>query len=206
MIKTSSCARGKRRGAGNGKVLLALIGALLLAVLMSACSEASGGDAGAAPSDTAGKATTSTAASGIEVKIETKTEPIPYESEYEEDASINLGEYEVRQEGQEGTKELTYRVTYTNGIETARELISEVVLTEPVTYIEAVGTHVTHHEDPTATTSTSTTATNQQPDAAGSSCPAGVVAICADGSVSMGSTNPAIPLCAGRGGVARTCP
>lgn len=37
---------------------------------------------------------------------------------------------------------LTYRVTVVDGVETERELVSDVVTTEPVTQVTAVGTYV----------------------------------------------------------------
>jgi hypothetical protein len=207
MERKTIVAGGAIRCAG-GKILLVLLGIVLVPVILTGCSNANGADVGMEPTETVVSTVMTQTASGVEVKIVKTTAPIPYESEYNEDESIDLGDYKVTQEGEDGTKEVTYRVTYTNGIETARELVSEVVTKEPVTHIESVGMHVTHHEDPMATTSTSTTTTSTTDSSgtAGSACPSGAVAICADGTVSMGSTNPSIPVCAGRGGVARTCP
>lgn len=70
------------------------------------------------------------------------TKSIDYETEKIETDSLYEGQTKVKQKGEKGEKELTYSVTYINGEETDRELISEVVTKEPVKKIVLVGTKV----------------------------------------------------------------
>ena len=48
----------------------------------------------------------------------------------------------MRTPGVAGVKTLTYEVTYSDGTETARKLVSDVVTTKPVEQVTAVGTKV----------------------------------------------------------------
>lgn len=193
--------------AGVGFVILLLMAAV--GSLAPGCSDEDGsvGDETGATV----KTDTGSAAALIEEKIIVETVTIPFESVYEDDANMALGEAEERQGGVDGSREVTYKVTYKDGIEIGREMISETVVTEPVTHMVAVGTKVAPRTDTATTGTTSTTGTtpttgapgSQQPQAG--SCPSGAVAVCADGSITYGSSNRSVPLCAGRGGVARTC-
>lgn len=70
----------------------------------------------------------------------TETEEIEYETAYEDDSSMAKGEEKVSTEGEDGEKEITYRVTYVDGAEESREAISESVTKEPVTKVVRVGT------------------------------------------------------------------
>lgn len=73
------------------------------------------------------------------VETETKTEAIEYETVEEIDSSLEKGETEVKQEGIEGTKEVTYEVTYKKGKEIDRRVIDEKIIKEPVDEIILVG-------------------------------------------------------------------
>lgn len=50
--------------------------------------------------------------------------------------------------GRDGVKTLTYEVTYTNGVQTGKKLVREVVTRNPVTQVILVGTKVTQRCDP----------------------------------------------------------
>ena len=76
----------------------------------------------------------------VEVRAVTETEEIPFEQERVDDPSLPEGTEEVRVEGRAGLKRLVYRVTITDGVETARELVTEVVVREPVHEVVATGT------------------------------------------------------------------
>jgi len=68
------------------------------------------------------------------------TEKIPFSSKNEEEVNMLRGTTKIFQEGQEGTKTTTYRVTYnSNGKEISRSKISEKVTKQPVTQITKVG-------------------------------------------------------------------
>ena len=77
---------------------------------------------------------------GVHMEQATEHEPIPFETEIEYTASMYQGESACRRQGQEGEKELTYKVTYVDGKEESRELVGESVTREPVNEIIAKGT------------------------------------------------------------------
>ncbi len=76
----------------------------------------------------------------VEVKSETKTEKVKFETVEKKDASLEAGKTKVKQEGVNGTKEVTYEVTYTDGKETERKVKSESITKEPVNKIILIGT------------------------------------------------------------------
>lgn len=68
----------------------------------------------------------------IEKQTVTETQSIPYTTKTVNDSSLPKGTTTVRTKGVEGIKTLTYEVTYTDGVETDRKLVSEIVTKEPV--------------------------------------------------------------------------
>ncbi|UOE94118.1 M23 family metallopeptidase [Alkalihalobacillus sp. LMS39] len=70
----------------------------------------------------------------------TTEEEIPYQTETKEDSSMFKGDTKVEQEGEVGTKIVSYEVTKENGKTVKREVISEVVVNEPTTKIVVKGT------------------------------------------------------------------
>lgn len=76
----------------------------------------------------------------VNVKKVTETEPIAYETKTEYSDSMYEGESSVSQEGSDGEKELTYDVTYVDGRESSRKLVSEKVTKEPVNEVITRGT------------------------------------------------------------------
>ena len=72
--------------------------------------------------------------------VETFQEKIPWPVEKRDDSRLLTGRQNVLQEGQEGIKELRFRVVYAGGKELLRKLINETVLQQPVPLIVAVGT------------------------------------------------------------------
>ncbi len=70
--------------------------------------------------------------------VERKT--ISYATRRVEDDSIDKGETRVRTKGVAGVRTLTYEVTYTDGEQTGRRLVSSEVTRKPVTRVIAVGT------------------------------------------------------------------
>ena len=74
------------------------------------------------------------------VEEETRTESIPYETEVIKNDELDYGIENVKQEGSEGTREITYEVTKVNGVETDRKVISDIVTKEPINKIIEVGT------------------------------------------------------------------
>lgn len=72
----------------------------------------------------------------------TETAEVPFERADVDDATVAAGTVVVSTPGVAGELTRTYRVTYTDGIESARELTSEVVTRAPVTEVTTHGTYV----------------------------------------------------------------
>ena len=70
----------------------------------------------------------------------TETEPIEYETVRENDSSMAKGQENVSTKGENGEKEVTYQVTYVDGVEESREATGEKVTKEPVNEVVKVGT------------------------------------------------------------------
>ena len=85
-------------------------------------------------------------AAGMQIKIvrttykeEKKTEKIAFDTEETTTDELAAGESQVTREGQEGQKEVTYKVKYVDGKEAGREVVSEKVIKEPVNKQVLVG-------------------------------------------------------------------
>lgn len=87
----------------------------------------------------------------IETRTETHTTEIPYETITEQDNTLAKGTTRVVSEGEIGLREKVYHVTYTDGIETSRELVSDTVTKEPVKQIISEGTYIAPAPAPKST-------------------------------------------------------
>ncbi len=76
----------------------------------------------------------------VEYKEEVVKENIPFETQTKENPELTKGETKTISEGKDGVKEVTYKVEYTDGVETAREKISEKTVTEATPKVVEVGT------------------------------------------------------------------
>ena len=74
------------------------------------------------------------------VTEEIVTEEIPFETQTRENSELLKGKTQTAVEGENGTKEYVYQVTYENGVEVSRVLVEERIAKEPVTQIEEIGT------------------------------------------------------------------
>jgi len=72
--------------------------------------------------------------------VEFKT--IPFKKKTVTDDSLPKGEKTIRTKGANGTRKLTYEVTYVNGVQTTKELLRQEVSKQPRTQVTAVGTKV----------------------------------------------------------------
>ena len=72
----------------------------------------------------------------------TQVSPVEYATVVKNDSSILKGVKKVVQAGQAGEKSAVFKVTYENGAEISRALVSETVTKEPVQQIVATGTSV----------------------------------------------------------------
>ncbi|MBP3371464.1 MAG: M23 family metallopeptidase, partial [Clostridia bacterium] len=76
--------------------------------------------------------------SGVQVIKENVA--IPHETETTEDDSMYTDQKVVTQEGSDGEKIVTTQINYVNGMEASRTVLSEEIVTEPVTERVTVGT------------------------------------------------------------------
>ncbi len=74
------------------------------------------------------------------VRTETEYEAIPYETTYIDDAYMRKGATSVVTAGTDGQKEFVYTVTYKNGEEVSRELISQKTVSSPKKAVVKRGT------------------------------------------------------------------
>ena len=82
---------------------------------------------------------------------ETKTEPVSFETERQENSNLEQGTENVLQEGREGERTIVEEVTYVNDVETDRVVISDEITIEPVNEIIEFGTQVTETIEETKT-------------------------------------------------------
>ncbi|WP_327639707.1 G5 domain-containing protein [Kribbella sp. NBC_00482] len=76
----------------------------------------------------------------VELKV------IPFKKKTVTDDSLAKGERTVRTAGVNGTRRLVYRVTYLNGVQTAKRMVRQEVAKEPRSQVTAVGTKVEEPE------------------------------------------------------------
>lgn len=89
----------------------------------------------------------------VDVTDDVATESIPFDVEYIEDDTLPAGETRVSSEGEEGLREIVHNVTFKNGVETGRELVSDNVTVEPKNKVIAKGTKTTKVTPPSASPS-----------------------------------------------------
>ena len=76
----------------------------------------------------------------VVVREEEVEEKVDFKTFKTDDSSMNVGTTKVIKEGKKGTDKVTYKVTYTDGIETAREEVKREVLVAAVNREMAIGT------------------------------------------------------------------
>ena len=74
------------------------------------------------------------------VEQERYVEDVPYDIEYTDSANLYKGDYKVISAGEYGAADVVANVTYVNGEETERTVLSSVMLREPVTEQQLRGT------------------------------------------------------------------
>lgn len=78
----------------------------------------------------------------VEVREETKEVAIPYTTKEKEDDELSWRKRIVQVKGVDGIKRTTYRVSYHNGKEVARKMISAEVVEDPIAEVVTQGTYV----------------------------------------------------------------
>lgn len=76
----------------------------------------------------------------IEYKTEKRTEKVPFATKQENTDSLSAGQTQVKQEGQNGEKVVTYRVKYADGKKESEKALSEKITKQAVNKIVLVGT------------------------------------------------------------------
>lgn len=71
---------------------------------------------------------------------ETYEQEVPSPVEYIETADLYVGETRVKEQGEDGLERVNARVTYVNGVEVEREILSSETLKEPTTTYSYTGT------------------------------------------------------------------
>jgi hypothetical protein len=103
-------------------------------------AEAPAAEAAPTAEPTTPPAPTPAAVPKVEKRTATETRAIPYGTRTVKDSSLPAGTRKVRTKGVNGTKSLTYEVTFTDGVQTSKRLLRESVTRSPVTQVVAVGT------------------------------------------------------------------
>lgn len=75
-------------------------------------------------------------------KIVVEKEAIPYTTTNQDDDSLEKGQSKVLTTGVNGERTIKYLVLYTNGEETSRSIVSNVVSKKPIAEVIAIGTQV----------------------------------------------------------------
>ena len=76
----------------------------------------------------------------VEVKTVTETEAVAYATHTSTDDTMELGDYRIEVQGQNGEKEVTYEITYVNGEEVSRKELSSKVTKNAVDEVKVTGT------------------------------------------------------------------
>ncbi len=84
----------------------------------------------------------------VRVTTETERAVVRYGERTVKDSSLAEGKRVVRKRGVNGVQTLTYEVTTTDGVRTARKLVKSSVTKQPVTQVVAVGTRKQSSCDP----------------------------------------------------------
>jgi len=138
-----------------------------------------------------------------EVKTETTTESIPFDSQTENDATLTAGTTKIATQGVNGERTHTFKVTYVAGKETAREETANDITKQPTTQVTKVGTKKTVSTPSPSSSSCSNGYINSAGNCipAPSSNPAGATAKCRDGTYSYSQSHSGT--CSHHGGVAQ---
>jgi len=75
----------------------------------------------------------------IEYKEVTKKVAIPFETITKKSKDVYIGDTQITQYGEEGSKEVVYKVKYVDGKKDSKEVVSETIKKEPVDQIELKG-------------------------------------------------------------------
>lgn len=89
-----------------------------------------------------------TAAPVVKKRTITKRRALPFATRKVHDPTLAKGTRRVTTRGVAGVRILTYRVTFTNGVQTAKKLIRRATIKAPVTRVIVIGTKEAPRCDP----------------------------------------------------------
>ncbi len=124
----------------------------------------------------------------VRTELTSESEAFPFQTKVENDAMLPLGQTQVTQEGQNGSKVTAYELTFTDDKQTDKKQVGEPSVTQPVDKVVKNGTYVAPAPVPTATSAPT------------SSAPGGASAMCNDGTYSYSAHRQGT--CSHHGGVA----
>lgn len=134
-----------------------------------------------------------------EVKTISVAETIPFQSTSQDDGGLTKGVTRIAIAGKNGERTFTYKLTYIDGKEVKKDLVSQAVTTQPVNEVKKVGTYVAPRPASSNSGSGYTNSSgNYVPSP--SSNPAGASAKCRDGTYSYSQSRRGT--CSHHGGVA----
>lgn len=84
----------------------------------------------------------------MEKRTVTETRAIAFATRTVNDPTLAKGATAIRTRGVPGVMTLTYEVTFTNGVQTAKRLVRTTVTKAPVTQVAAIGTKTSPKCDP----------------------------------------------------------
>jgi len=177
----------------TGKITSVAVAALLSVGAMGAAAQQ-----GQTPTTDSTQSKASTAPK-VEVKTVTTTDAIPFTSSTVEDSTLAQGTTQTRTAGINGVLTHTYKVTYTNGVETSRSAPVDSVTTAPVNEVIVKGTKAPAPSCPNGTYVNSAGNVVCSPYTS-NSAPAGASAQCSDGTYSFSQSRRGT--CSHHGGVA----
>lgn len=130
-------------------------------------------------------------------KLVTETQPLPFHTATVTSSTLAQGITKITILGVNGASTSTYKVSYSDNIQTAKDLISTVITSPPITQITSIGTYVPPLPSPVSTPPQNCTNgsyvnsvgnTVCSPEVA-PSAPAGATAQCVDGSYSFSQSH-----------------
>jgi resuscitation-promoting factor RpfB len=136
----------------------------------------------------------------IQVKTETETKSVPFQTTTQNDSGLASGTTKIVTQGVNGVETITYKVTYTNGIETSRDKISDEITTKPVDQVTAIGVYVTPAQNCSNGTYVNSAGNTVCSPYSAPSTPTGATAQCLDGTYSFSQSRSGT--CSHHGGVA----